>query len=42
MLATRTPAVIPDNLGSILMVIAVSACGFAAQVSSSRVTGYDT
>lgn len=32
MLVTRTPAVVPDKLGSILMVIAVSACGFAAQV----------
>lgn len=32
MVVTRTPAVVPDNLNSILMVIAVSACGFAAQV----------
>ncbi|EIW52928.1 drug/metabolite transporter [Trametes versicolor FP-101664 SS1] len=33
MVVTRTPAVVPDNLGSILMVIAVSACGFAAQMT---------
>ena len=34
----RTPVVVPDNLPCLLMILAVSTCGFAAQVSAASLT----
>ncbi|RDX50712.1 DUF6-domain-containing protein [Lentinus brumalis] len=33
MIVARTPVIVPDNLSCLLMILAVSACGFAAQMT---------